>query len=104
MGNNNFNVKFDYFFSWPDRGIPSKQCQTILPLILLDKVNNRSHSEILGNDFQVRGSPTVIHCSAGIGRTGCLMALEVAHERIAKGKKVDFEQVSDGFALLNKGF
>ncbi|CAJ0578976.1 unnamed protein product, partial [Mesorhabditis spiculigera] len=72
------HVKLIRWNSWPDRGVPSRQSQLLQPLILLDRV---------------RGYRTVIHCSAGIGRTGCLMALAIAYEQLRHGKMVDFDQI-----------
>ncbi|CAJ0599959.1 unnamed protein product [Cylicocyclus nassatus] len=63
--------------TWPDRGVPDHHSCTI-PLQLLDRI---------------RSAPCVIHCSAGIGRTGSIVALEIALQKIIAGGKVDFEQI-----------
>ncbi|EYC36968.1 hypothetical protein Y032_0839g2615, partial [Ancylostoma ceylanicum] len=63
--------------TWPDRGVPDhNSCR--IPLQLLDRV---------------RTAPCVVHCSAGIGRTGSILALEMALQKVVAGNKIDFEQV-----------
>ncbi|PIO70018.1 Protein-tyrosine phosphatase, partial [Teladorsagia circumcincta] len=63
---------------WPDRGVPDhNSCR--IPLHLLDRV---------------RHAPCVVHCSAGIGRTGSIIALELALQKVVVGNKIDFEQIA----------
>ncbi|KAJ1347728.1 hypothetical protein KIN20_002861 [Parelaphostrongylus tenuis] len=63
--------------TWPDRGVPDhNSCR--IPLQLLDRV---------------RHAPCVIHCSAGIGRTGSILALEMALQKVVAGNRIDFEQI-----------
>lgn len=64
--------------TWPDRGVPDhNSCR--IPLHLLDRV---------------RCAPCVIHCSAGIGRTGSILALEMALQKVVAGSKIDFELIA----------
>ncbi|RCN42233.1 Protein-tyrosine phosphatase [Ancylostoma caninum] len=64
--------------TWPDRGVPDhNSCR--IPLQLLDRV---------------RTAPCVVHCSAGIGRTGSILALEMALQKVVAGNKIDFEQIA----------
>uniref|UniRef100_A0A8R1EII0 Protein-tyrosine-phosphatase n=1 Tax=Caenorhabditis japonica TaxID=281687 RepID=A0A8R1EII0_CAEJA len=63
---------------WPDRGVPDEKCHTV-PQNLLARV---------------RHGPCVVHCSAGIGRTGCVVALEFAYRKLHRGMKVDFEEIT----------
>ncbi|UMM21333.1 hypothetical protein L5515_003057 [Caenorhabditis briggsae] len=65
--------------NWPDRGVPDEKCHTVPQRLLA----------------QVRQGPCVVHCSAGIGRTGCVVALEFAYTRLNKGVKVDFEEIAN---------
>ncbi|CAD5227010.1 unnamed protein product [Bursaphelenchus xylophilus] len=61
-----FDVKHYLWLQWPDRGIPDT---TKCPLRLLKLSRKESR-------------PTVVHCSAGIGRTGSLVAIEYVIQSI----------------------
>ncbi|VDM08748.1 unnamed protein product [Wuchereria bancrofti] len=52
---------------WPDHGVPSSE----LALFQILKMVRRS-----------RKRPTVIHCSAGVGRTGTIIAIEMGLEQL----------------------
>uniref|UniRef100_H2Y4Y1 protein-tyrosine-phosphatase n=1 Tax=Ciona savignyi TaxID=51511 RepID=H2Y4Y1_CIOSA len=58
-------VKQFHFTSWPDHGVPSH------PTNLLSFVR-----KVKAYDPQGQG-PTVVHCSAGSGRTGCFMVIDM---------------------------
>ncbi|KAK5977322.1 Protein-tyrosine phosphatase receptor/non-receptor type domain [Trichostrongylus colubriformis] len=49
---------------WPDRGVPEAD---LAPICLLAKIRNTS-------------APIIVHCSAGIGRTGSIVLIEHALE------------------------
>ena len=54
------------FLGWPDYGVPENQDRdALLALIKLSRTKN-----------QDSGSPRIIHCSAGVGRSGTFIALE----------------------------
>uniref|UniRef100_A0A1I7Z028 Protein-tyrosine phosphatase n=1 Tax=Steinernema glaseri TaxID=37863 RepID=A0A1I7Z028_9BILA len=61
---------------WPDRGVPQSP-MTILRLLKLI----------------VAGGPCVVHCSAGIGRTGTIIAIETALQRLMKGHQVNMKEL-----------
>lgn len=64
-------VRHLHWSEWPDRGVPPCKLTSL---------------ELLS---AVRGSrmPIVVHCSAGIGRTGTIVAIEYILERIAENKQ-----------------
>ncbi|KAI6171655.1 hypothetical protein M3Y98_00886600 [Aphelenchoides besseyi] len=62
-------VQHYQWISWPDRGVPP--CNSI-PLLLLDEVREST-------------KPIVVHCSAGIGRSGTIVAVEFIFERFNSG-------------------
>ncbi|CAI4228939.1 unnamed protein product [Auanema sp. JU1783] len=64
---------------WPDRGIPDKE-SVMIPLRLLDLI---------------KSGPSVIHCSAGIGRTGSLMVIEIALKTIMSGQELNIRQITE---------
>ncbi|KAK0044239.1 tyrosine-protein phosphatase non-receptor type 13 [Biomphalaria pfeifferi] len=63
------------YCDWPDNGVPD----TALPLMQLLQLIH----------LLEQGSPPVIHCSAGIGRTGTLIAMDVALATIEQALKLD---------------
>uniref|UniRef100_A0A1I7T3F2 Protein-tyrosine phosphatase n=1 Tax=Caenorhabditis tropicalis TaxID=1561998 RepID=A0A1I7T3F2_9PELO len=64
-------VRHLHWTDWPDRGVPPCKLTSL---------------ELLS---AVRGSrvPIVVHCSAGIGRTGTIVAIEYILEKIAENKQ-----------------
>ena len=63
--------------SWPDHGV----LEYPTPLILV-------HKRVM-NEWHSLGGPLLIHCSAGVGRTGTFITLDMALEQINKEGKVD---------------
>ncbi|KAK0423345.1 hypothetical protein QR680_008093 [Steinernema hermaphroditum] len=62
--------------NWPDRGVPE---QTDVTLKILQLVRPQLHQK----------QCTVVHCSAGIGRTGSVVAVELCAQRLLSGKSAD---------------
>ena len=63
--------------SWPDHGVP----ESVSPLM-------KFHQQML-NSCNTRGGPLLVHCSAGVGRTGTFIALDIALEQANKEGIVD---------------
>uniref|UniRef100_A0A7N6A954 protein-tyrosine-phosphatase n=1 Tax=Anabas testudineus TaxID=64144 RepID=A0A7N6A954_ANATE len=72
-------VKHFHFTSWPDHGVP--QCTEVL---MQFRGLVRRHIE-----RERTGAPTVVHCSAGVGRTGTIIALDVLLQQLEKKGEVD---------------
>ncbi|VDN55054.1 unnamed protein product [Dracunculus medinensis] len=75
ISNDALIVKQHRWITWPDRGIPSHE-SAMVPLKLLSCVRNTS-------------GPCIVHCSAGIGRTGSVIAIELGIRRFHAGRRVD---------------
>ncbi|XP_055438541.1 tyrosine-protein phosphatase non-receptor type 11-like isoform X4 [Bubalus kerabau] len=60
-------VKHYQYFSWPDHGVPAEPTGV---LSFLEEVN-RTQSSMPG------AGPMVVHCSAGIGRTGTIIVIDI---------------------------
>lgn len=75
------------FLAWPDYGIPSSG-SSIIRLIL----DVRSAQEKMCRSSP--GShPIVVHCSAGVGRSGAFCSIDNCIHEIDEQKKVNFQGV-----------
>ena len=80
------------FVSWPDYGVPDS---ALSMLTFLQRVREKQ-AEMTGNLVESGkwsghdlGPPMVIHCSAGIGRTGTFATLDMAIRKFEAEGKVD---------------
>ncbi|CAL8306346.1 unnamed protein product [Boreogadus saida] len=73
------SVQHFHFRAWPDHGVP----EGTWPLLQFRELLRR-HIEQEGD-----GSPTLVHCSAGVGRTGTLVALDVLLQQLETEAVVD---------------
>ncbi|XP_069378736.1 protein tyrosine phosphatase receptor type Fa isoform X16 [Paralichthys olivaceus] len=65
------------FMAWPDHGVPEYPTPTLAFLRRVKACNPPD------------AGPMVVHCSAGVGRTGCLIVIEAMLERMKHEKSVD---------------
>ncbi|XP_044034999.1 receptor-type tyrosine-protein phosphatase H-like isoform X2 [Siniperca chuatsi] len=72
-------VKHFHFTAWPDHGVPQGT-----EVLIQFRGLVRQHIEREG-----AGAPTVVHCSAGVGRTGTIIALDVLLQQLEKERAVD---------------
>ena len=64
------HILFNHYHltSWPDHGVPEYGT----PLMILQKQSTKSWSP--------SKDPILVHCSAGVGRTGTFIAVDIALE------------------------
>jgi tyrosine-protein phosphatase non-receptor type 9 len=83
------------FTGWPDYGVPLS-ANKFLDFMFL--VREKQNERVLERDPQQsaysssvagRGPPIVIHCSAGIGRTGTFISMDINTRRLADIGRVD---------------
>ena len=67
-----------YYLSWPDHGVPTKSTSLINFIRRVRKVQPHS-TEV----------PLLVHCSAGVGRTGTFIAIDIEMQRIEAEGAVD---------------
>ncbi|KAM6938873.1 protein tyrosine phosphatase receptor type Fa [Lycodopsis pacificus] len=65
------------FMAWPDHGVPEYPTPTLAFLRRVKACNPPD------------AGPMVVHCSAGVGRTGCFIVIEAMLERMQHEKSVD---------------
>ncbi|XP_055854134.1 receptor-type tyrosine-protein phosphatase H [Episyrphus balteatus] len=71
-----------YFKMWPDHGVPAD------PMSLITFVRKVKAEKCPS------GSPIVVHCSAGVGRTGTFIGLDIIMQRVKSESKINiFETV-----------
>eukprot|EP01137_Pigoraptor_chileana_P004641 Opistho-2@46561 len=63
-----------HYTSWPDHGVPEKPGEVLLYLHDVRECQAQAHP----------AGPIIVHCSAGIGRTGTFIAVDVLLNRIAE--------------------
>lgn len=87
-----------WFDAWPDLGVPSWKDGQSLQQLLKDarKLNARTKGGKVGN-----APPQVIHCSAGIGRTGVLIALDRAMDTLERHHQDTFDLMKTTDLLRN---
>ncbi|XP_041860343.1 tyrosine-protein phosphatase non-receptor type 7-like [Melanotaenia boesemani] len=85
-------IRHYWFTSWPDHHIP----QCIAPLLrLVEEVETYRKSLQLSTSTQLIAAPVpgpgpvIVHCSAGIGRTGCFIASSIGCQQLRETGQVD---------------
>ncbi|XP_071398449.1 tyrosine-protein phosphatase non-receptor type 7-like isoform X1 [Centroberyx affinis] len=84
-------VRHYWFTSWPDHQIP--QCTTPL-LRLVEEVESYRKSLLPPSSQPITApvlspGPVIVHCSAGIGRTGCFIASSIGCQQLRETGQVD---------------
>uniref|UniRef100_A0A1I8EKW1 Protein-tyrosine phosphatase n=1 Tax=Wuchereria bancrofti TaxID=6293 RepID=A0A1I8EKW1_WUCBA len=85
-GNKKLTLEHIAWNDWPDRGVPNN---FLAPFRLLQRIKNQIH--------------VVIHCSAGIGRTGTVVGLDIADSMFNDGMKVTMRDVVRELRLQRHG-
>uniref|UniRef100_A0A8C6L887 Tyrosine-protein phosphatase non-receptor type 9 n=1 Tax=Nothobranchius furzeri TaxID=105023 RepID=A0A8C6L887_NOTFU len=72
------NASHFQYLSWPDYGVPTSAV-TLIDFLGAVKRQQRKMVKALGPQWSTHplGPPIVVHCSAGIGRTGTFCALDI---------------------------
>ncbi|XP_061166269.1 receptor-type tyrosine-protein phosphatase epsilon-like [Saccostrea echinata] len=57
-----------HYTAWPDHGVPELLCLVVF------------HDHVTRTAYQQNSGPTLVHCSAGIGRTGTYIAIDALYK------------------------
>ncbi|KAJ8336051.1 hypothetical protein SKAU_G00393940 [Synaphobranchus kaupii] len=81
------------YVSWPDFGVP-KSASAMLDFRAQVKQHQEAAFQAIGADWSgsPQGPPVVVHCSAGIGRTGTFCTLDICLSRLEDVGTVDVKQ------------
>ncbi|CAF0964728.1 unnamed protein product [Adineta steineri] len=80
-------VEHYWYTAWPDQSCPD----VAQPLIELVKNVEKTRIEL--TDTNKHSGPIVVHCSAGIGRTGCFIALSNGIKQLDKEHTIDIVRI-----------
>ncbi|KAJ2373536.1 hypothetical protein IW150_003577, partial [Coemansia sp. RSA 2607] len=75
-----------HYTEWPDHGVPTSPG----PLL-------RIIDELRSNVSPLPDSPVVVHCSAGVGRTGTFVIIDAARRYFSKSQDYQGDFVADAF-------
>jgi protein tyrosine phosphatase len=78
-----------HFTGWPDHGVPSYATSLL---------NFQKRVQSHYNKLQTQG-PMVVHCSAGVGRTGTFMVIDYNFQRIKQEGKIDIFNLITEFRM-----
>ncbi|XP_066976141.1 uncharacterized protein [Macrobrachium rosenbergii] len=70
-----------WYTTWPDHKTPTEADQLLAMALEVDRVRKSSETGTRG--------PVVVHCSAGIGRSGCFVAISIAINQLLEEDCVD---------------
>eukprot|EP00041_Stephanoeca_diplocostata_P015263 m.291283 g.291283 ORF g.291283 m.291283 type:complete len:502 (+) comp19976_c0_seq63:1441-2946(+) len=85
-GSNKRNVEHFWFISWPDHGVPTDRLGRMYPNHVTDMLLHvRDRRKAVDN----YASPLLVHCSAGVGRTGTFIVIDHVIAAIADKDRVD---------------
>ncbi|XP_061170839.1 receptor-type tyrosine-protein phosphatase alpha-like [Saccostrea echinata] len=69
-----------HYSAWPDHGTPEPLCLVVF------------HDHVTRTKEKQHGGPTLVHCSAGIGRTGTYIAIDALYQAGKKLGRVNIAQ------------
>ena len=94
--NNNLIVTQYQFISWPDHHVPIEDENTYK---IIEILMNNIYDNFFENNFNI---PILIHCSAGVGRTGTFIALCNIIRCLKKLKEIGEKPILNVFNVVRK--
>jgi protein tyrosine phosphatase len=70
-------IKIFQYTAWPDNGVPEHPTSI---LMFIRRIQNSN---------PIDSGPVIVHCSAGVGRTGCFIVIDTMLERLKFEKTID---------------
>ncbi|KAK6634083.1 hypothetical protein RUM44_004691 [Polyplax serrata] len=85
------NILHYWYDTWPDHKTPQNAHSIVAMATEIEKcrVNFRNKSLNNNDGKSTSYGPVIVHCSAGIGRTGCFIAISLAICQLLEEDKVD---------------
>mmetsp|Transcript_27038 Transcript_27038/g.81045 ORF Transcript_27038/g.81045 Transcript_27038/m.81045 type:complete len:502 (-) Transcript_27038:86-1591(-) len=91
-GREKLRVEHVWYHAWPDHGVPTNAKGEINATDVLALLQHTRH---LREASDGRTSPLLVHCSAGVGRTGTFIVIDHVMDAIKQRKEVDLIQLID---------
>ncbi|KAF2278446.1 phosphatases II [Westerdykella ornata] len=83
------------FEGWPDFSVPEgRDRKALVELVRMSRVVNGEDDENGQEDEASQGNPRVVHCSAGVGRSGTFIALDWLLRELEEGA---LDKVDEGY-------
>ena len=81
-----------HFLAWPDYGVPDSGSAVLSLLHNVQEVqsNSKRHAKDMSK-VPSHGPPIVVHCSAGVGRSGAFCALDYCIDEIKDQRRVNVQ-------------
>ena len=91
LNNDKRTVTHIHYKKWPDKGVPDMNSFNTFEEIIkiVDQINKSKHDKEKENEFH----PIVVHCSAGVGRTGTFISMFCLYKEI-KMAQIDKRMVN----------
>jgi receptor-type tyrosine-protein phosphatase R len=90
--NNETRVVYHYWYTaWPDHNLPDNP--NALIHLIKEVESNKSRHEEKTDAVPLGKGPILVHCSAGVGRTGCFIAISIGIKQIETENLVDIVQI-----------
>ena len=80
-----FEVTMFHYLAWPDHGVPANAMSMVNFIKQVRKTHPYSKEDLV-----------LVHCSAGVGRTGTFITLDYMLERIKSEKNLNIYEFVDG--------
>ncbi len=82
------------FLAWPDYGVPDSGT-AVIQLVMAVREMQAKHSKFnppaAASSFPSYGPPIVVHCSAGVGRSGTFCTLDYCIDELHAQQKVNVQ-------------
>ena len=82
-----------FYNTWPDHGVPKKNKKPFTSNVLRMLEQIETIRTTLQNEQGGNIGPSVVHCSAGVGRTGTIIAIDHARHLLRHKGKVDCKAI-----------
>ncbi len=76
------------FLAWPDYGVPSSGQHVLQLLFSVRKAQSRQAQQL-----PPHGPPILVHCSAGVGRSGAFCTLDICIDELKDKNRVNLQGV-----------